>query len=215
MRHTFVACVGSLFACTGCFHDEKLEPCNSSVEFGQEYEVTVVSLWADARAQLESTTLDPYDWSAPPCVYDDIKPGDRFTIRIEGESRTSRVCVDPLCPDAFPTESSPYPEGYLYVGASYLCMNEHRKVQLSPSCEAARFVGLADNPFANATRPADGGTGTTPATILTRGLAVPAGARPNLRCDSPEQSFPEAAQDSAMPGHWRCSDHFVVDVRKK
>jgi hypothetical protein len=211
MRYRSLAGVCSLSCLAACWTEKKPATCNPRIQWGEEYVVTVVGRWTDPRPD----TSHPYGPTTPSCGTDDLAPGATFTIPIDGISRELRTCADPLCPADFPAPSAPYAGRKTSASAVYLCMSDSRKVQLTPSCEAVRFIGLADKQASNLSASTDGGPGSIPAFVLTRGYEVPAGQEAHLSCAAPEQSFSAEARDTLEPGRWRCSDQFVVNVVKK
>jgi hypothetical protein len=137
-----------------------------------------------------------------------------FKVKLSGEELNLRYCVLPSCSDDFPSKSLPLSGNRPLAqggGSGTLCMNRHRKVQLSDSCEATRVVELlridngADDLFDPAPR-------QRPEVVLVRRLGV-SPYQSGAKCDDPSQAFPPAAQQSSTD--WTCVDVFAVSIEKK
>jgi hypothetical protein len=56
-------------------------------------------------------------------------------------------------------------------------------------CEVVRYIGLADKQASYQRASSDGGPGSIPAFVLTRGYELPSGQQAYRSCAAPEQSF--------------------------
>jgi hypothetical protein len=181
-------------------------PCSPDFEQGDRIEVTVVARWEPPG------NTDLLSWEErplPSCSLMDVAIGDSWTIELGKGPGATRGCFELSCPTEFPSASEPFVYG-AYTPLQYVCLGAGRKVRLSETCEASRWVAvyqrdLSRDPFVE---PRDG---EPPVTVLTRGLHY-APSVAQLTCANPAQSFPSGAASSG--DRFACSDSWAVRLRR-
>jgi hypothetical protein len=187
-------------------------PCYPNMKKGARFEVEVVAVADDERADVPETFRH-----LPSCSLDDVHVGDQLELTLDDLEpflEGGEGCRSYVCPHNFWTDATPIVNGILdrfYDQVTVdVCRNTLTKVEVSSGCELARNVALYD-PLVQGGQ-AKGHPDEHNPLILARSLSWHpdnAVGYPATDCQDVDQLFPQTRGKS-----YRCIDTWLVNLSK-